>query len=242
MADDVTTEEELLRHATCQALCVHFYCDRRYSICRANRRGEMASTLDAGNQALKDAQYVRARECYNTLLNSPVLLPAGHPLHAYSLASLGSLELLIGNEPKAELLFVQARQILEANKLQTLPQYAQILADLGIVKSNRGQWFESRTVTVNRSPYSRRQLGPRRRRQPSGGSLFGAGRTEDALRLFDEAIAIQRQKLPEEVTGLALQSGGPGKQLADAGTSRSSRDDSSGSLGDEPETSGRLIL
>jgi tetratricopeptide (TPR) repeat protein len=153
--------------------------------------------FESGNKALQDGDYLRARQCYASALQLTEPLGRNHPSRALILAAQGSLESSVGNDRQAEALFFEAREILERNNLRAVPQYAQILGDLGVVCTGQGRWMEAEQLlkqaqsafppgSLNRAAVTTRL-----------GSLYSTiGRMTESLALFQEASDIEKQALP----------------------------------------------
>jgi tetratricopeptide (TPR) repeat protein len=181
--------------------------------------------FDAGNRALRDGEYTRARECYTAASQLTQPLPADHPLRALSMAAMGGLEVVRGNEPPAEQLFLEARRIMDKNNMQGSPQYAQILADLGVTKATLRQEREAEALFKQSIALSPQQSVTRAAVISRLASLYASqGRMADALPLFNEALAIERPALPESLHAMmytleALGSGWIGQGRYDQATS-----------------------
>jgi tetratricopeptide (TPR) repeat protein len=153
--------------------------------------------FELGNEALKDGDYLRARQCYASALQSTEPLGPNHPERAFILAAQGSLEFSVGNDYQAEALFFEAREILNKNNLRALPQYAQIQADLGVVRTGQGRWTEAEQLLKQaQAAFPQGSLNRAAINSRLGALYSTIGRMTESLALFQEASEIEKQALP----------------------------------------------
>ncbi len=165
----------------------------------ANDDAKWSENLASGHLAVESGDYAKAREFYATALQSAGSR-SDETQQAVSEGALGAVALLTGDYRQAETWLLSAREVLEKLKLQKQPDYAQVLAELGTIRTNEGKWAEAeRLMRQSLEIFSR--TGPYQTLRASvqshlGGLYVAQNRFPEALPLLETSIVIQSAAMP----------------------------------------------